>query len=72
VIVVFEGVAYEVVDSGAQGDPLELPAEQPRQDSEPPHLVEPVAEPEQPRTVPCLAALFGLALLPLRRRKEGA
>ena len=69
VIVVFDGVAYEVVDSSAEGDPFELPAEQPRQDSEPPQLVEPGAEPEQPGPLPCLGALLGfIVILPVRRR----
>ncbi|MGH2619260.1 MAG: VWA domain-containing protein, partial [Anaerolineales bacterium] len=68
VIVVFDGVAYEVVDSSAFGDPLELPAEQPRQESIPPSEIDPGAQPDQPAGLPCLAALFGVAFLPLRRR----
>jgi Ca-activated chloride channel family protein len=72
VIVVFDGVAYEVVDSSAQGDPLELPAEQSRQESLPPTEIDPGAQPNRPAGVPCLAGLLGLGFLPLRRVNRGS
>jgi len=74
VIVVFDGVAYEVVDSGASGDPLELPAEQSQQEPAVPDELSPAVQPDRPVAVPCLATLFGLAFLPLRRigRRTGA
>ncbi|MGH2620114.1 MAG: hypothetical protein ACRDHG_06025, partial [Anaerolineales bacterium] len=68
VIVVFDGVAYEVVDSSDPGDPLELPAEQSLEDSIPPSEIDPGAQPDQPAGLPCLAELFGFAFLPIRRR----
>jgi Ca-activated chloride channel family protein len=72
VIVVFEGVAYEVVDTSDRGDPLELPAEQPREESVPPSEIDPGAQPERPPALPCLATLLGLAFLPLRRSRGRA
>jgi Ca-activated chloride channel family protein len=67
VIVVFDGVAYEVVDSGAQGDALELPADQSRSESLPPTEIDPGTQPDRPAAVPCLAGLLGLGFLPFRR-----
>jgi len=74
VIVVFDEVAYEVVDSSAEGDPFELPAEQSQQEPAVPDELSPAVQPDRPVAVPCLATLFGLAFLPLRRigRRTGA
>ncbi len=68
VIVMLDGVAYEVVDSSEPGDPLRLPAVQPAQEPPPPGEIDPPAQPDPPASIPCLAPLLGFAFLPLRRR----